>query len=75
MGHVPLEASTKTAVTVLKTFAVKGRAPNTGYERSQFGLIMDVQIDHVVALSKAWQTRAFKSSFDIRLAIANDPTS
>jgi hypothetical protein len=130
IGQAPLEASTKTAVAVLETLAVKGRAPKTGYERSQFGptwsdvdrngcdtrndilyrdltsktfksgtqncvvltgvLIdpysgekisfvrgvgssMDVQIDHVVALSNAWQTGAFKLSYDKRLAFANDP--
>jgi len=130
IGQAPLEASTKTAVAVLETLAVKGRAPKTGYERSQFGptwsdvdrngcdtrndilyrdltsktfksgtqncvvltgvLIdpysgekisfvrgvsssMDVQIDHVVALSNAWQTGAFKLSYDMRLAFANDP--
>ena len=130
MGQVPLEASTKTAVAVLETLAVKGRAPKTGYERSQYGPTwsdvdrngcdtrndilyrdltsktfksgtqncvvltgilsdpysgekisfvrgvgssMDVQIDHVVALSNAWQTGAFKLSYDKRLALANDP--
>jgi len=130
IGQAPLEASTKTAVAVLETLAVKGRAPKTGYERSQFGptwsdvdrngcdtrndilyrdltsktfksgtqncvvltgvLIdpysgekisfvrgvgssMDVQIDHVVALSNAWQTGAFKLSYEKRLAFANDP--
>ena len=130
MGQAPLEASTKTAVAVLETLAVKGRAPKTGFERSQFGPTwsdvdrngcdtrndilyrdltsktfksgtqncvvltgilsdpysgekisfvrgvgssMDVQIDHVVALSNAWQTGAFKLSYDKRLALANDP--
>ncbi len=130
MGQVPVEASTKTAEAVLETLAVKGRAPKTGYERSQFGPAwsdvdrngcdtrndilyrdltsvvfksgtrdcvvlsgilldpysgekisfergqkssMDVQIDHVVALSNAWQTGAFKLSYDKRLAFANDP--
>jgi hypothetical protein len=34
---------------------------------------MDVQIDHVVALSNSWQTGAFKLSYDKRLAFANDP--
>jgi hypothetical protein len=34
---------------------------------------MDVQIDHVVALSNAWQTGAFKLSADKRKAFANDP--
>ena len=130
MGQVPLEASTMTASAVLETLAVKGRAPKTGYERSQFGpawsdvdrngcdtrndilnrdltsiiykpgthqcvvlsgtLIdpysgekiafergvatsSDVQIDHVVALSNAWQTGAFKLTYEKRLAFANDP--
>ena len=130
MGQVPVEASTKTAEAVLETLSVKGRAPKTGYERSQFGpawsdadrngcdtrndilkrdltaivfksgtrdcvvlsgtLIdpysgekisfergvkssMDVQIDHVVALSNAWQTGAFKLTAEKRMALANDP--
>jgi hypothetical protein len=130
LGQPPLEASTKTASAVLETLAVKGRAPKTGYDRSQFGpawsdvdrngcdtrndilnrdlksivykpgtrdcLVLsgilldpysgeqipfergastssDVQIDHVVALSNAWQTGAFKLTYEKRLAFANDP--
>ena len=34
---------------------------------------MDVQIDHLVALSNAWQTGAFKLTADQRKALANDP--
>ena len=34
---------------------------------------MQVQIDHVVALSNAWQTGAFKLSVKDRTAFANDP--
>lgn len=34
---------------------------------------MEVQIDHVVALSNAWQTGAFKLSLERRTAFANDP--
>jgi len=34
---------------------------------------MEVQIDHVVALSNAWQTGAFKLTGDQRKALANDP--
>ena len=33
----------------------------------------DVQIDHVVALSNAWQTGAFKLTIEKRAALANDP--
>lgn len=32
-----------------------------------------VQIDHVVALSNAWQTGAFKLTLEKRTAFANDP--
>jgi hypothetical protein len=34
---------------------------------------MEVQIDHVVALSNAWQTGAFRLPADQRKALANDP--
>ncbi len=34
---------------------------------------MDIQIDHVVALSNAWQTGAFKLTLDQRKELANDP--
>jgi hypothetical protein len=118
------------AAAVLETLPVKGRAPNTGYTRDQFGQAwadvdrngcdtrndilkrdltsitfkaktrncvvlfgtlldrysgesinflrgnitsMEVQIDHVVALSNAWQTGAFKLTADQRKALANDP--
>jgi len=33
---------------------------------------MEVQIDHVVALSNAWQTGAFKLTADLRKELAND---
>ncbi len=108
----------------LASLPVKGRAPKTGYSRSQFGdgwqtvngcdtrnIILardltsdtvdedckvtsgvlhdpytgktihfmrgdstsDVQIDHVVALSDAWQKGAQKLSYEKRIAMANDP--
>ena len=34
---------------------------------------MEVQIDHVVALSNAWQTGAFKLTAEQRRALSNDP--
>jgi hypothetical protein len=118
------------AVDALATLAVKGRAPKTGYARSEFGQTwadvdrngcdtrndilkrdlteivyrektrncvvlsgilvdrysgetinfvrgnitsMEVQIDHVVALSNSWQTGAFKLTVAQRTALANDP--
>ncbi len=109
----------------LSSLEVKGRAPKTGYERSQFGsgwgnidgcdtrnVILvrdleqtvvdknckvisgilndpytgttlqftrgettsdDVQIDHVVALSDAWQKGAQQLSYATRASFANDP--
>jgi hypothetical protein len=118
------------AEAVLNTLSVKGRAPRTGYRRTQFGpawadvdhngcdtrndilnrdltdrtwrpgtydcivttgILHDpytgevihftrgrrtseaVQIDHVVALSDAWQTGAQQLSFSTRESLANDP--
>ncbi|MHA7286596.1 GmrSD restriction endonuclease domain-containing protein [Arthrobacter sp. MDT3-44] len=118
-----------TALALLKTLPIKGRAPKTGYDREQFGQAWadvdhngcdtrndmlnrdlteiayvnsvpckvqsgvlddpytgtvipflrgeatssDVQIDHVVALSDAWQKGAQQLTFDQRVAFANDP--
>ncbi len=113
------------ALTVLDTIPIKGRAPKTGYKRSEFGdgwnrigacdmrnIILhrdlknvvvsgnckimsgsledpytgnvieftrgeqtsdDVQIDHIVALSNAWQTGAQQLTLTERTALANDP--
>ena len=118
------------AVEALATLAVKGRAPKTGYARSEFGQTwadvdrngcdtrndilkrdltevlfkektrncvvlsgilvdrysgetinfvrgnitsMEVQIDHVVAMSNSWQTGAFRLTLAQRTALANDP--
>ena len=127
----PVKAGVEvSAVEALATLAVKGRAPKTGYARSEFGqtwadvdrngcdtrndilkrdltevlfkektrncvvlsgiLIdrysgetinfvrgnitsMEVQIDHVVAMSNSWQTGAFKLTLAQRTALANDP--
>jgi hypothetical protein len=123
-------ATPQSAIEVLYTLSVKGRAPKTGYDRDQFGQrwadtnrngcdtrndillrdlknvifksgtrdcvvlsgdlldpysgktinfvrgnvsSMEVQIDHVVALSNAWQTGAFKLSLATRTQFANDP--
>jgi hypothetical protein len=110
------------AIQALEQLAVKGRAPKTGYERSEFGSgwattngcdarnvvlyrdldspilddecrvlsgvlhdpytgmtisfqrgVTDVQIDHVVALSDAWQKGAQQLSREQRIRLANDP--
>ncbi len=119
-----------TVSQVLAQIPVKGRAPKTGYSRTQFGqawadtnhngcdtrndilkrdltqvifragthdcvvlsgILHDpysgtdisfvrgvttsslVQIDHIVSLSNAWQTGAFKLSLETRTLMANDP--
>lgn len=122
------ESSTSNALAIvaLDNLEVKGRAPKTGYKRSEFGsgwadvfgcdmrnrmlkagmsefkiaddgcTILsgilndpytgkeifftrgtdtsdDVQIDHVVALSDAWQKGAQSLSFEQRVQFANDP--
>ena len=120
------QAATNDALTALNKLEVKGRAPKTGYTRSQFphwsdpdrngcdarndilkrdltdityksgtrdckviaGQLLDpfsgkvitfsttkvvIDIDHVVALSNAWQTGAAYFDKNTRLLIANDP--
>lgn len=119
------DIATGQASEVLAQLPTKGRAPKTGYTRTQFGdgwamklgcdmrnIILnrdmtniamgegckvlsgtfddpytgeviqftrgastsaDVQIDHVVALSNAWQTGAQQLTFDQRTVLANDP--
>jgi hypothetical protein len=120
------QADTTDAITALNKLEVKGRAPKTGYTRSQFphwsdpdrngcdarndtlkrdltdityksgtrdckviaGQLLDpfsgkviifsttkvvIDIDHVVALSNAWQTGAAYFDKNTRLLIANDP--
>lgn len=121
----PQSSATGSAAEALRTLPVKGRAPKTGYARTQFGdgwatsrgcdmrnIILNrdltgvavnetckvmsgslndpytgqiilftrgastsdkVQIDHVVALSNAWQTGAQQLSVDERKQLANDP--
>lgn len=125
--EVALDSSqvvTGSARQALETLAIKGRAPKTGYDRSQFGngwgtlegcemrevilhrdltdtqtnercqviagtlndpytgklIIFErgrnssaIQIDHVVALSNAWQTGAQQLSQAERVQLANDP--
>ena len=125
MAPAPAKNAVGVAADLLKTIAVKGRAPKTGYARTQFGdgwatirgcdtrnIILnrdlkqavasdgckvdsgtlddpytgktivfkrgadtsaDVQIDHVVALSDAWQKGAQQLPKERRQALANDP--
>jgi len=122
---LPTNLTAPLATSELEKLAVKGRSPETDYDRSQFGdgwttingcdtrnIILnrdlidatvgddctitngtlndpytgiviefkrgsasssDVQIDHVVALSDAWQKGAQQLTRDQRIAFANDP--
>lgn len=123
--QLPKEIKTTKAIDALNTLDIKGRAPKTGYSRSQFGdgwasigtcdtrnpilkrdlkdTIIDkddckvirgtlddpysgleiifvrgqstsqtVQIDHVVALSDAWQKGAQQLEYETRVKLAND---
>ena len=122
---VTSEVATGQASDILAQLPIKGRAPKTGYTRTQFGdgwamkmgcdmrnIILnrdmrdvaigdgckvlsglftdpytggvihftrgantsaDVQIDHVVALSNAWQTGAQQLTPQQRIELANDP--
>lgn len=115
----PVAEQGESAHAVLGQLEVKGRAPKTGYERSQFGsgwttergcntrhvilyrdvtnaeidercrvvagvlydpytlkeipVGQDIQIDHVVALSDAWQKGAQQLKYEQRVQLANDP--
>ncbi len=121
----PSMHSVVSAKSALEALPVKGKAPKTGYARTQFGngwerrglcdmrnIILNrdlsnvvlgdeckvlsgklndpytgaeimfvrgadtsdrVQIDHVVALSNAWQTGAQQLGLETRMALANDP--
>ena len=129
--QVAAEPGSQLAGNILETLPVKGRAPKTGYSRSQFGdgwaertinvstcdmrniilgrdlqdvtyrsatdctvmkgtLVNDpytgktitfergansaaIQIEHIVALSNAWQTGAQQLTRDQRIEFANDP--
>lgn len=121
--EAPHIVSTGSAQKALETLEVKGRAPKTGYSRSQFGdgwatvngcttrnIILhrdfessvlddqcrvvsgtlqdpytgetiqftkeqssEVQIDHVIALSDAWQKGAQNLTAEAREQLANDP--
>ena len=126
LSPVNTQAAPKDALTTLNNLEVKGRAPKTGYARSQFphwsdpdrngcdarndtlkrdltnitykagtrdckviaGQLLDpfsgkvitfsttkvvIDIDHVVALSNAWQTGAAYFDKNKRSQIANDP--
>lgn len=123
--QVAITGQPGTALQKLEAIEIKGRAPKTGYERSQFGdgwktvngcdmrntilhrdltqvvadinckvlsgtlndpytgsivhfkrgadSSADVQIDHVVPLSDAWQKGAQQLSAETREVLANDP--
>jgi hypothetical protein len=64
--------NTKNCVVQSGTLADRYSGEIINFQKGNFSS-MEVQIDHVVALSNAWQTGAFKLTLQERTALANDP--
>ena len=72
MTAVIYKAGTRNCVVLSGTLVDRYSGETINFVRGNV-TSMEVQIDHVVALSNAWQTGAFKLSADQREALANDP--
>ena len=72
LSAIIYKAGTRNCVVASGTLVDRYSAETINFVRGNV-TSMDVQIDHVVALSNAWQTGAFKLSADQRKAFANDP--
>jgi len=66
------KAGTRNCVVASGTLVDKYSGETINFVRGNI-TSMEVQIDHVVALSNAWQTGAFKLTLEQRTALANDP--
>jgi hypothetical protein len=66
------KAKTRNCVVLSGTLLDRYSGENINFIRGNI-TSMEVQIDHVVALSNAWQTGAFKLTAEQRKALANDP--
>lgn len=71
MTAIIYKAGTRNCVVLFGTLIDRYSGETIGFNRGNVSS-MEVQIDHVVALSNAWQTGAFKLSADQRTALAND---
>jgi hypothetical protein len=72
MTSVVYKAKTRNCVVLSGTFIDRYSGETINFVRGDVSS-MEVQIDHVVALSNSWQTGAFKLSITQRTALANDP--
>jgi hypothetical protein len=72
MTSIVYKAKTRNCVVLSGTFIDRYSGETINFVRGDVSS-MEVQIDHVVALSNSWQTGAFKLSIAQRTALANDP--
>jgi hypothetical protein len=72
MTSIAYKAKTRNCVVLSGTLIDKYSGESINFVRGEVSS-MEVQIDHVVALSNSWQTGAFKLSIAQRTALANDP--
>jgi hypothetical protein len=72
MTSIVYKAKTRNCVVLSGTLIDRYSGETINFVRGEVSS-MEVQIDHVVALSNSWQTGAFKLSATQRAALANDP--
>ena len=72
LTSITYKAKTRNCVVLSGTLLDRYSGESINFVRGNTSS-MEVQIDHVVALSNAWQTGAFKLSIKERTAFANDP--
>jgi len=72
MTSIVYKAKTRNCVVLSGTLIDRYSGESINFVRGEVSS-MEVQIDHVVALSNSWQTGAFKLSIMQRTALANDP--
>ena len=72
MTSIVYKAKTRNCVVLSGTLIDRYSGETINFVRGNVSS-MEVQIDHVVALSNSWQTGAFKLSIIQRTALANDP--
>ena len=72
MTSVVYKEKTRDCVVVSGTLVDRYSGETINFVRGNVSS-MEVQIDHVVALSNAWQTGAFQLTLAQRTALANDP--
>lgn len=72
LTEITFKAKTKNCVVLTGVLLDRYSGETINFTRGNISS-MEVQIDHVVALSNAWQTGAFKLTVAQRTAFANDP--